>query len=172
MNTPDRLITTHLALYSRDEVRVVPPPIGDVMVRRWGQVDVVFYLFLYRAVGYDLRWRDRLIMPVSDLEAALHQADVHILYVGGVPAGYIELERHNDGSIEVGYFGLRADYHGRGLGKYLLSYGLQQAWEMNPTHITVHTCNLDGAYALHTYQAAGFKVVRVEDIPMPDRYKT
>lgn len=171
MTFPDRLITTHLAMTSRGQMRSVPAPQGDVHVRRWGQVDVEFYLFLYKSVGYDLRWRDRLLMPVDDLAEALHQADVHVLSVGGVPAGYIELQPYPDQSVEVAYFGLRAAYHGRGLGKYLLSYGVGRAWEQNPTRVHVHTCNLDGAYALHTYQSCGFEVVRVEDEPMPNRYK-
>lgn len=172
MTFPDRLITTHLAMTSRGQVRPVPAPEGDISARPWGQVDVPFYLFLYTSVGYELRWRDRLIMPREQLEAALHQADVNILYVGGVPAGYIELERHPDNALEVAYFGLRAEYHGRGLGKYLLSYGLLRAWDLNPTRVLVHTCNLDGPHALHTYQSRGFEVVRIEDEPMPDRYKT
>ncbi len=172
MSVPDRLITTHLALYSREQVRDVPKPDGDIDVRQWGQVDVRFYLFLYQTVGYDLRWRDRLIMPESELAAALAEAEVHILFVGGVPAGYIELVPFPDGSVEVAYFGLRPEYHGRGLGKYLLSYGLVRAWELNPTHVHLHTCNLDGAYALQTYQSRGFEVVRVEAEPMPERYKT
>jgi GNAT superfamily N-acetyltransferase len=172
MSTPDRLITTHLAMTSRGQLRPVPTPDDDIHVRPWGQVDVAFYLFLYQSVGYDLRWRDRLIMPTDQLEAALHLADVNILTVGGVPAGYIELERHADDSIEVAYFGLRPAYHGRGLGKYLLSYGLLRAWDMNPTRVHVHTCNLDGAHALYTYQSRGFEIVRVEDEPMPERYKT
>jgi len=171
MSVPDPLITTHLVMRSRGQLQAVPAPDGDLSVRRWGQVDVRFYLFLYQTVGHDLRWRDRLIMPESELAAALAAAELHVLTVGGVPAGYIELARHPDGSLEIAYFGLRPEYHGRGLGKYLLSYGVARAWELDPTHVHLHTCNLDGAYALQTYLARGFEVSHVEQEPMPDRYR-
>jgi hypothetical protein len=31
---------------------------------------------------------------------------LHLLSVAGAPAGYFELEKHEDGSVEVAYFGL------------------------------------------------------------------
>jgi len=172
MSVPDRLITTHLTMRSPEQLRVVPKPEGDISVRAWGQIDVRFYLFMYEAVGYDLRWRDRLILPEPDLTAALADAEVHVLSVGGVPAGYVELVKLPDNSVEIPYFGLRPEYHGRGLGKYLLSYGVLRAWELNPTHVHLHTCNLDGAYALQTYQSRGFVVAHIEKEPMPERYRT
>jgi ribosomal protein S18 acetylase RimI-like enzyme len=171
MPFPDLLITTHLTMTDPAKLRPVPPPEGDVSVRQLAEVDVPFYLFLYREVGDALRWRDRLLMPAEALAAELAQAEVSVLSVGGVPAGYIELAALPDGATEVAYFGLRAAYHGRGLGKYLLGYGLGRAWARQPAYVYVHTCNLDGAYALRTYESCGFEVARVEQVPMPERYK-
>ncbi|MCU0464034.1 MAG: GNAT family N-acetyltransferase [Anaerolineae bacterium] len=171
MTVPDRLITTHLAMQSPDRLRPVPKPNGDLTLRQLTTIDVEFYLFLYRSVGEALRWRDRLLMPPEDLAAELAQAEVWVLYDGGAPAGYIELVRVDDGSVEVAYFGLRPAYQGRGLGKYLLYEGVRRAWDMGASYVHLHTCNLDGPYALHTYQSAGFEVVRVEAEPMPERYR-
>lgn len=170
-DTPALLITTHLQMTSPQQfVPAAPPAIEDIAIRRLGVVDVRFYLFMYQAVGEAYRWRDRLLMPTAELAQALAGAHIHLLTVGGVPAGYIELQPHPDHSVEVAYFGLRPEYHGRGLGKYLLSYGIEQAWALGPTRLTVHTCNLDGPYALPTYQARGFSIERVEQAPMPARY--
>ena len=33
---------------------------------------------------------------------------LHVLYVENAPAGYYELRRHEDGSVEIAYFGLLA----------------------------------------------------------------
>lgn len=171
MTVPDRLITTHLAMQSPDRLRPVPVPPSAPTLWQMGAVDVEFYLFLYRSVGESLRWRDRLLMPPDNLAAELTQAEVWVLYDGGAPAGYVELARVKDGSVEVAYFGLRPAYQGRGLGKYLLHEGVRRAWAMGASYVHLHTCNLDGPYALHTYQSAGFEVVRVEAEPMPERYR-
>ena len=61
-------------------------------------------------------------------------------------------------------------YMGRGLGKHLLSYGISRAWEMDADRVWLHTCNLDGPHALANYQKRGFKVFKVEEEPMPERY--
>jgi hypothetical protein len=52
----------------------------------------------------------------------------------------------------------------------LLSYGIERAWEGGTTCVTVHTCNLDGPYALANYQKRGFQVYKVHSYPMPERY--
>jgi GNAT superfamily N-acetyltransferase len=94
---------------------------------------------------------------------------IDVLYADGVPVGYIELDRTGD-DIEVAYFGLRPGYMGRGLGKHLLSWGIAQAWSEGPSRVWLHTCNLDGPYALDNYLKRGFSVYRVVEEPMPARY--
>ena len=89
----------------------------------------------------------------------------------GETAGYMELTNDSAGDFEVTYFGLRPAYFGRGLGKHLLSYGVQRAWDSGAKRVWLHTCNLDGPAALANYLARGFVVTRVEDEPMPERYK-
>ena len=103
-----------------------------------------FYKFLYQSVGEEWAWRDRLQMSNSELRGILASPNtqVQVMYVSGWPAGYVELYRHEDGSIEVAYFGLRRNYMGRGLGKHLLSYGVARAWDMGAKRVWLHTCNL------------------------------
>lgn len=175
-NAPDTLITTYLEMTSPTDF--LPGYLSEAALAErsatvlpMAVVDVPYYRFLYNSVGDIWGWRDRRLMSDDELYAALSQPGtrVDVLFVSGVPAGYVELARHGD-SIEVAYLGLRPAYNGLGLGKHLLSYGLARAWEAEPKRVFVHTCNLDGPYALENYVKRGFKTYRVDQEPMPERY--
>jgi GNAT superfamily N-acetyltransferase len=58
-------------------------------------------------------------------------------------AGFFELERHADGSVEISYFGLMPSFIGRGLGKAMLSAAATEAWSLNASRVWLHTCTLD-----------------------------
>ena len=169
--TPSTLVTTYLEMNSPAEFR--PDFIHDerVRVERLESVDVDFYRFLYQSVGEKWRWRDRLVISRSELAEILSQPTtcVYVMYVDGVPAGYVELSQQGR-DVEIAYFGLREPFFGRGLGKHLLSYGIDQAWRMGAGRVFVHTCNLDGPHALANYQKRGFKVYMRHEQPMPERY--
>lgn len=140
--------------------------------------DVAFYRFLYSSVGKQWRWHDRLNCSDEEIEALLTapRTSVHVLYVNGVPAGYIELVQRKEGPqnrllvTEIAYFGLRPAYIGRGLGRHLLSHGIAYGWNNGAHRLWVHTCNLDNPYALDNYMKRGFRVYRVERKPMPEDY--
>jgi GNAT superfamily N-acetyltransferase len=78
------------------------------------------------------------------------------------PAGYFELKRWADDSVEIAYFGLLPDYIGRGWGKYLLTEAVRAAWSENPVRVWLHTCTLDHPAALPNYLQRGFQPVREE----------
>ena len=122
------------------------------------------YRALYRDVGEAYHWRDRLVW--SDAELARHlsrpEVEVWVLWEGDERAGYAELVRHDDGSVEIAYFGLRANFHGRGLGKHLLTRTVERAWALGASRVWLHTCTLDGAAALPNYVARGFTPYRTE----------
>lgn len=169
---PDTLITTYLEMNQRAEFLPAFVELDvSLHILRMGALDLPFYKFLYQVVGETWRWRDRLVMPEAELRDVLAQpgCSVDVLYVAGVPAGYVELLREGD-QTEIAYFGLRPAYFGRGLGKHLLSYGIERAWEAGAQRVWLHTCNLDGPYALANYQKRGFKIYKVDERPMPDRY--
>jgi ribosomal protein S18 acetylase RimI-like enzyme len=169
--TPATLVTTYLEMTSRKQF--VPGFIraDDVRIDRMQTVDLHFYLYLYRSVGENLAWRDRLLMPKSELREALSKSQIYVMYVSGAPAGYVELAKQG-ASVEIAYFGLREEYHGRGLGKHLLSFGIEQAWNVpGAERVFVHTCNLDGQHALDNYRKRGFKVYQRHEEPMPERYQ-
>lgn len=169
---PNTLITTYLEMTHSSQFNPAFTQSDAVRVERMNEVDLSFYRYLYQAVGEDYRWRDRLVMPKNELRGILESSKTHVfvLYVRGAPAGYVELNQDGQ-STEIAYFGLRKEYHGRGLGKHLLSFGIQQAWELGSKRIWLHTCNLDGEYALANYRKRGFKSYMEEREPMPNLYQ-
>ncbi len=171
---PETLVITYLEMTEREQFRPAfldSGALADCRVLPLEPVDLDFYLFLYGAVGRPWRWFGRLIMDRGKLRKQLERpgVSVDVLYVAGTPAGYIELARVGP-HTEVAYFGLRVNYFGRGLGKHLLSLGLQRAWDDGAGRIWVNTCNLDGPHALTNYRKRGFRIYMVEEVPMPPEY--
>ncbi len=179
----EMLITTYLEMTSSDEFK--PAFLGaaecssqGVKILPLAQFDAPFYRFLYREVGQ--RWRWYLRRELSDAELhARHEAEhwrLDVLYIGGAPAGFIELAMHDEAAkaarnVEIAYFGLREEFFGRGLGKHLLSHGVQRAWAEGARRLWLHTCNLDAPQALKNYLRRGFRVERVEEEPLPALYR-
>ncbi len=146
--SPNALRRTHLPAAARIE-HAHPCPIS-------------FFRYLYTEVGRDYRWRDRLSWTDEQCTAHLANPDVSIwvLYHGGAPGGYFELNQHRDGSFEIAYLGLIPNFIGRGLGKAMLSEAANRAWSLGASRVWLHTCTLDDAAALPNYLARGFEKFR------------
>jgi GNAT superfamily N-acetyltransferase len=122
-----------------------------------------FFRFLYAEVGRQFYWRDRLSWSDQEIRAYLAgPVWIWALYHEGAPAGYFELRRHEDGSVEIAYFGLMPHAIGRGLGRYLLIRAAQEAWALGASRVWLHTCTLDHPSALPNYLRRGFRKVREE----------
>ena len=168
-----RVVRTYLELPSRDALRPAPLPasaaVGDsVRVERLASPTAEEYRALYRAVGEAYHWRDRLAWSDEQLAEYLARPEVSVwvLRVGRDNAGYFELldDTARDGGVEIVYFGLIARFHGLGLGKYMLTRAVEEAWRVAGTRrVWLHTCTLDGRAALPHYLARGFTVVRTEE---------
>jgi GNAT superfamily N-acetyltransferase len=130
---------------------------------------ISFFRYLYAEVGRAYRWRERI--DWSDARCADHLADarvsIWVLYSDGAPAGYFELFRHDDRSVEIAYFGLTGDFIGRGIGKELLSAAVERAWTFGASRVWLHTCTLDDPAALPNYLARGFVQYRQERYDVP-----
>jgi GNAT superfamily N-acetyltransferase len=148
-----------------------------VVVERLEPCPVEAYRALYEAVGRAWHWRDRLAWSDERLGSYLARptVDVWVLRVGGETAGYFELARHDDGSVEIAYFGLVGRFIGRGLGGFLLTRAVEEAWRLGASRVWLHTCTLDAPSALPNYRKRGFREVRTEtyrtqiDGPPPSR---
>lgn len=160
------LLTTYLHMTRRTQFR--PAYISDshFHIEQMETPDVRFYRFLYNAVGEMWCWRERDLLSDEQLQAILTKAEVYVLYANGIPAGYVEIAPQGD-ATEIAYFGLRPQFHGRGLGKHLLSHGVAQAWAGGAKRVWVHTCNLDGPHALDNYLKRGFTIYDVHRETMP-----
>lgn len=178
-NIPDTLVTTYLQMIHWSEFRPAYLNYQDgIKLMCMDAPDVLFYRFLYTSISKPWHWPDRQSLSDEEIKALLlaPETSVHILYVHGVPAGYIELVKRKEGSTgrfyatEIAFFGLRPGYEGRGLGKHLLSHGIAYAWNKGTQRLWVHTCNLDGISASDIYLERGFKIYRVEKEPMPEHY--
>lgn len=132
---------------------------------------IELYRKLYERVGEPHHWRDRLAWSDAELRAYLVQCEigVWILFWHSEAAGYFELRRHEDQSVEIVYFGLRPEFVGKGLGKPLLTRAVDEAWRAGAKRVWLHTCTLDSPHALPNYLARGFREFKREiyqaDIP-------
>ena len=122
------------------------------------------YRELYSAVGQDWHWHDRDAW--SDERLAEHLADpsvnVFTFTVNGEPAGYFELQQHDDGDVEIAYFGLLPGQIGRGYGGAMLTAATREAWRLGATSVWLHTCTLDHPHAIANYRARGFEEFKRE----------
>jgi ribosomal protein S18 acetylase RimI-like enzyme len=132
-----------------------------------------FSRFLYTSVGGDYYWLDRLNLTYSDWLDYLQRPEVQtwVAYVSGTPAGYIELQLQPGSNVEIVYFGILSQFRGQRIGGHLLTVGVRQAWAMGARRVWVHTCSLDGPYALPNYQARGFQLYKQETrtLELPDK---
>jgi len=159
--TPPRAIeVTYLQMRSADELRLKPCPDASTLHIIEAQEPLPeLNRFLYTAVGGDWYWVDRLPWTWAQWQAAIGGPNhrTFVCYSRGTPAGYYELHKNDDHSVEISYFGLMGQFQGRGIGGWLLSQCLADGWAWGANRIWVHTCALDHPAALHNYQARGLK---------------
>jgi GNAT superfamily N-acetyltransferase len=141
-----------------------PFPDPSCRVERVRTCPASFYRFLYAEVGKPWHWLDRLPWSDALILAHLSQPGLEIwtLYCDGAPAGFAELKRDPDLSVEICYFGLLPEFIGRRIGGAFLSAVLEQAWRPGTRRVWLHTCTLDHPGALSNYLKRGFRIDREE----------
>lgn len=163
---------TFLEMKAEPRLHFPPPANLKLMLVRAEQPSVGFYRFLYDAVGRDFLWVDRKKLSDTKLLAAIRAegVEVWVLYVVGVPAGYFEVDASGKSAVELVYFGLIPEFHGRGLGKWFMAEAIKACWAQKPEKVVVETCTLDGPAVLPLYQRMGFvpyarkeKVMEISD---------
>ncbi|MBD2092877.1 GNAT family N-acetyltransferase [Microcoleus sp. FACHB-1515] len=161
MEKPQVEVTTwYLEMKSPAQLRAALVDRPDLTIIR-SQIPLpAFSRWLYATVGEQWHWRDRLGWSEDKWMAYLDRPALQtwVAYVAGTPAGYIELEAQAEGSVEIAYFGLLPPFIGQRIGGHLLTVGIQKAWQMGAQRVWVHTCSLDGEFALKNYQARGFEL--------------
>ncbi|WP_455352072.1 GNAT family N-acetyltransferase [Streptomyces sp. SYSU K217416] len=177
MSSSITVTTWSLEQTSPADLRPAAEPGGDITIVRAEVPSPEFSRFLYTAVGGDIRWTDRLGLRHEQWQEALAKpgTETWVAYDRGTPAGYVELEAQDEGSVEIVYFGLIPAFRGRRIGGHLLSYGVGRAWDLAdrwpglaPTkRVWLHTCSKDGPHAMDNYLRRGFRLfdTKVEDEP-------
>lgn len=152
------LVVTFLEMTRRPTRAHASHPTGKLTLLRAENPTASFYRYLYNTVGEQWLWYERRKMDDEALGAIIRDSKVrvYVLYVGGVPAGYAELDRRVEGEVELAYFGLMPEFIGRGYGHYFLDWSVDKAWSAEPKRVWVHTCNLDHPKAIAVYQQSGF----------------
>jgi GNAT superfamily N-acetyltransferase len=162
---------TYLELTAPDQLRASGARPEGARVEAVERVAPELFRWLYTTVGGPWHWRDRLPWTDADIEAHFRNPGValRVLTADGVTAGYYELARQADGSVEIVHFGLVPERVGMGLGGFLLAEAVRDAWETGAARVWLHTCTLDGPAALPNYLARGFTPYKTEqytaDIP-------
>jgi GNAT superfamily N-acetyltransferase len=163
---------THLEMRSLAELTPSRPPSEPAELVRRSGMRAAEYLELYSLVGERWLWRDRLVWTDAELDQYLARPDVHVWtpMVGGLTAGYFELKQNPDRAVEMVYFGLAPTFIGRGLGGWLLTSAVREAFALGATRMFLNTCTLDGPHALPNYLARGFRIMSEDqyllDVPL------
>ncbi|MBL8799588.1 MAG: GNAT family N-acetyltransferase [Planctomycetia bacterium] len=142
----------------------VPPPRDGLLFIHAHRPTVAYYRFFYDVVGERWHWTGRKKLSDAEIAAILNdpKVEMHVMYCDGVPAGFAELDRRQEGQVEIVQFGLLPDFIGKGLGKFFLHWTVDKAWSYQPQRLWLHTCSLDHPAALPNYLKAGFTIYKEE----------
>jgi prephenate dehydrogenase len=163
LTRPVPAVRTYLEMLEPPASRRALP--DDCRLERADPCPPSFFRFLYREVGREWHWLDRLSWSDETIAEYLGQdgLEVWLLVWRGAPAGYAELHRREGGGeVELVYFGLMRHAIGQGIGGPFLSEAIGRAWNAETRRVWLHTCTLDHPNALANYRARGFRVVREE----------
>jgi GNAT superfamily N-acetyltransferase len=164
-------VITYLEMHERPGLPRIPAPSGvKLALMRAEDCTVSFYRYLYETVGTPWLWYERRLLSDEALAAQILKAttEIFVLHVGGVPAGYFELDAAAAQETELCYFGLIPEFIGRGLGPFMLQAAIDRAWERPIARLWVHTRTFDHPKALGHYQRAGFVVCARRELRLED----
>ena len=141
-----------------------PLPPGTSLVQL-DHCSVPFYRYLYGTVGAPHVWWLRRSLSDGAIGSILRNpgVSVHVLYRGGEPAGFFELDASPAPIVNISYFGLMPFATGQGIGSAFLDAAVAAAWAEGAGAVTVNTCTADHPRALPNYLRAGFKRLRTVD---------
>lgn len=152
----------HLELLFSDAFHPKTSSLESVMVMHAQIPSPELQRFLYRAVGGEYHWTDKINWSRAQWLEACQRWELHVLYVSDTMVGYFDLEPQGEAGIEILYFGLLPDFTGKGLGAHLLTAAVTRARALGATRVHLNTCSLDGSQALANYEARGFRVYKTE----------
>jgi GNAT superfamily N-acetyltransferase len=161
----DTVTITYLELPQGERIRApqrpAPAGFGTRQVH-----DPAINADLYRRVGADYAWIDRLRWSDAEWRRWSDRIETHVVEIDREIAGYFEIEHDVPSSAKVSIFGLLGEFQGRGIGGHALTAALERGRELAP-RVWLTTCTLDGPHALANYLARGMRPFREETTPIP-----
>lgn len=161
---PAERVTVSVTFLRMDHPPADPSPSLPLacQVVQTARCTVSFYRYLYNTVGEDYVWWLRRTMSDNDLALLLGDpaVSIHVLYSGGEPAGFFELDARPWPDVNLSYFGLLPHAVGTGVGFAFLRHAVDHVWRSGARGMTVNTCTADHPRALPTYLRAGFRPIR------------
>lgn len=127
-------------------------------IKRWKNPSVDEYLEIYKVVGGDWGWTDRLLKSKEEVSEILNSPNNELWFFWAELeiAGFFELERMEN-ETELVYLGLKPEWIGKRLGQKLIQAAVYIAGQ-DEQKVWLHTCERDHAAALREYLKAGFKI--------------
>ena len=163
-------LVTCLEMRAQPARALVPFPEG-LRLERVRADELARYRAVFRAVGSDLMWFSRLIMPDQDLAGLLSEPEVHSYFLcrAGEAIGLLELNFREMPDCELAFFGLVPQAVGAGLGRALMDEAIRQAFARSIARFWVHTCSFDSPQAVPFYMRSGFlpyaRMIEIHDDP-------
>ena len=121
----------------------------EVTLEKKPKID--FCKFLYKEVGRDFFWRDRLKWKDQEWLGYINNNffKLYVLKCNNKLAGYYELLYDPKTSfMEIPYFGIFKEFFGKGIGGHLLTDAILTSFNQRINKVWVHTCTLDHPNAL------------------------
>src|ERR1700686_2725882 len=155
---------TYLEMHAPSELQGARSDDPRIRIEQMHECPASFFRSLYVEVGRNYHWIDRLPWTDEDIVTHLSQPEISLwlMTADRATAGYFELRRCEDGSVEIAYFGLLREFLGRGLGKHLLTCATEEAWAMEANRACLHTCTLDDKAAWPNYLKRGFRPFKTD----------
>ncbi|WP_373068114.1 GNAT family N-acetyltransferase [Gemmatimonas sp.] len=160
---------TFLELSSPQQLVPGQQPSVPAALERIDPCPVETWRGLYRRIGAPWHWNDRDAWDQNAIAAHLARPEIRIYRMTAElgedstdAVGFLELEQHTDGSVEIAYIGLDQHVLRRRLGAWLVSEAVRAAFAWGAVRVWLHTCTLDAPAALPNYLARGFLVTRAE----------
>jgi GNAT superfamily N-acetyltransferase len=155
-------VATFLDMKQRPQRQLSAFP-KDLHLDRVDPGDLALYRERFKAVGENLMWFSRIIMPDSDLRTILAHPEVASFYLmhDNEFCGLMELDFRPKPECELAFYGLVPTVIGKGYGRALMDEALRQAWTKPIERLFVHTCTFDSPLALPFYIRSGFNPVTI-----------
>ena len=129
-------------------------------------VAIADYRQIYNEIGMDWHWVNRRHMSDGDLSAIIHKPTTEVFFLkqNNRIIGFTEFNLAPFPDVEIVFVGLVSEFIGHGLGKAILSAGLDYLYSKNPQRIYIQTCSLDHPNAISMYQRFGFKAFSRQNV--------